>query len=194
MTVSDNALLQFRPCHVYLPSCREYYLIFRALRDLEWVPLRIICTKLARSKPKSIRNDSPYKFREQSGWLIFGLWMGVNIVNVYIHMCSLEGLFITLFFLLSPWHQWDVMQRQGCNHCALKKGGGQRRRCSHSIRTGDSCRNRFRLWTFVSIGASPLTTLRTTQQLSWCSSRVDVCLMAPLSALHALESLTHLRV
>lgn len=100
--MSDKALLQFRPCHVYLPSRREYYLIFRALRDLEQVPLRVIWTKLARSKPKSIKNDSPYKFREQSGWLIFGLWMGVNIVNVYINMCSLEGLFITLFFLLSP--------------------------------------------------------------------------------------------
>lgn len=84
MTVSDTALLQFRPCHVYLPSSREYYLIFRPLRDLEQVPLKVIWTKLGRSKPKSIKNNYPYKFREYSGWLIFGLWMGVNIVNVYI--------------------------------------------------------------------------------------------------------------
>lgn len=89
--------------------------------------------------------------------------------------CSLEGLFITLFFLLSPWHQWDVMQRQGCNHCALKRGGkasGVVVLCS--VRTGFSCRNSFKLWMFVSTGASLLTTLKTTQQLSWCSSSVDV--------------------
>lgn len=80
---------------------------------------------------------------DKTGWVqtqINQKWLSLQVqgafwlVNVWpvdvckyckcVHtQCSLEGLFITLFFLLSPWHQWDVMQRQGCNHCALKRRG-----------------------------------------------------------------------
>lgn len=82
--LSDNVLLQFKPCHVFLPSSIEnhlFFFFFGLSRIWTEGHLKQNCSDVQTQTSPKCLNIKP---REHAGWSTFGLWMSVNIVNVYI--------------------------------------------------------------------------------------------------------------